>query len=316
MTILFLTTTAFSYSQEYNFKPKWNKGETKQIRISESEREFKDDVLISDTIFYNEAKITVLKDNKKSYTLEILLENQALLVVKSFYDNLGEELNEYKNLKLIYSVSKETGESELLNWEEAQKFMIKSIDQISKIVKEKNPEETNLLGFIIMPIQESFKNKENIEGFMDSNIGYILTPFNKNFTVGKTITNSQSEENPFNPMENLSSTTSLTLVSVNEESKTCLIEQEIKIDFSQYIKMVKSMMHKMAESIGVNDSITAAKNKEIDEFEIDTENLQTISYDYETTWVNTVVNTIVIKGTDPREGLRTKKEILRTISIH
>src|SRR5690606_842461 len=104
------------------------------------EREFEDDKLISDTTIYNEAKIKVLKDNKDSYSLEILMENQALRSAIELYDNLGEELKDYKDLKLIYSVNKETAESELLNWKEAQKFMNESFDQIIIVFEDKMPE--------------------------------------------------------------------------------------------------------------------------------------------------------------------------------
>ncbi len=79
--------------------------------------------------------------------------------------------------------------------------------------------------------------------------------------------------------------------------------------------MMKGMMQKMAQSFGANDSITAEKSKEMDEFEMDVENLQVITFDYETTWVTKVVGTGIVSGTDPKKGIKTKKEVITTTII-
>ena len=315
ITIALLAASTLGFGQDYNFKSKWNKGDVKQITITQVEREFEDAKLISDTTVYNQATIKVLKDNKDSYTLEILMENQALRAAIEFYDKLGEELKDYKDLKLIYSVNKKTAESELLNWKEAQKFMNESFDQITNVLEDKAPDIAPYIGFVFMPLMESFKSKENIEEYMDTNIGYILIPFNKDFKVGETISKTESEENPFNTMQEISTTTLLTLESVSEASKTCQINQEVVIDLSEFIEMMKGMMEKMSDSFGANDSITATKSKEMDEFDMNIENTQSITFDYETTWVTKVVGTGVVTGTDPKKGIKTRKEIITTSEI-
>lgn len=315
ITIALLSISTLGFGQDYNFQPKWTKGVVKQITITQVEREFEDDKLISDTTIYNQATIKVLEDNKDSYSLEILMENQALRSAIELYDKLGEELKDYKDLKLIYSVNKETAESELLNWKEAQKFMNESFDQITIVLEDKTPDMAPYIGMIFMPIEEIFKSKENIEAYMDDNIGYILTPFNKDFKIGETITTTETGENPFNPMQEISATTLLTLESVDKEAKTCTINQEIELDLTEFIEMMKGMMQKMSQSFGANDSITAEKSKEMDEFEMDIENLQVITFDYETTWVTKVVDTGIVSGTDPKKGIKTRQEVITTTII-
>ena len=76
ISLLLLSTLAFS--QDYNFKPLWNKGDIKHVFITQIEREYEDGQLISDTTINNEARIEVLKNDPQAYTIEILLENQAL----------------------------------------------------------------------------------------------------------------------------------------------------------------------------------------------------------------------------------------------
>ena len=48
---------------------------------------------------------------------------------------------------------------------------------------------------------------------------------------------------------------------------------------------------------------------------MDIENLQVITFDYQTTWVTKVVSTGIVSGTDPKKGIKTKKEIITTTEI-
>jgi hypothetical protein len=313
ISLLFVTTLGFS--QDYTFRPLWTKGDVKHVSMTQVEKEYEDDILIFDTTVYNEARITVLKENKTHYTLEILMENQALSKVKGFYDKLGEELKEYKNLKLIYSIDKETAEYELLNWKDAQKFMTNSLKQINKITKNKVPDSAPFIRLILMPLNEIFKSKENIESYMSSNIEYILIPFNTRFKIGETITKTKSQENPFNPRQEISETTLLTLESVNEGTKTCIINKEVEVDLTEFIAMMNTMIQKMSKSFGENDSITTKKSLSIDEFEMDIENLQIITFDYETTWITRIEGKGLVLGTDPEKGIKTKNQVTTTMII-
>ncbi len=115
-------------------------------------------------------------------------------------------------------------------------------------------------------------------------------------------------------MQEISAITLLTLESVNKASKTNLINQEVQLDLSEFIEMMKSMTQKMSK-FRANDSITATKSKEMDEFEMDIENTQAITFDYETTWVTKVVGTGVVTGTDPKKGIKTRKEVITSTEL-
>lgn len=315
ISFLFLSVLAFGQKEEYNFKPLWNKNEVKNISISHVETEYEDGILLSDTTMYNEARIKVLEVGDESYVLEVLLENQALLATVEFYDKLGEELEDYKDLKLIYSVNKQTADVELQNWEESQKFMNDSFEQITSILELKAPDIAPYIGLAFMPLEEIFKSKENVEAFMEENIGYILITYNKRFKLGETISFTDTAENPFSPMQEVSETTLLTLESVNETSKTCTINQKVELDLSGFNEMMKGMMSKMGKSVGASDSQIAEKAKEMDEFEMNLDDTRIITFDYETTWVTNVVYTRTVSGFDPQRGVKPKTERVTTIKI-
>lgn len=316
-TFLALFTLALSvlgYSQDYNFKPNWNEGTVKYIKIVRIERTYEDETLISDTTLYNEAQIKVLKDNRNDYTLEVLFENQALRAAVRLYEKLGEELKDLQDLRLIFSVKKETAESTLLNWKEAQRFMNTSFDQIYSVITDKVPDASPYIELLFLPLQEIFDNKENLEEYMQTNIGYILIPFNKNFQIGKTITHTETQKNPFGSMQEISATTLLTLESVNEHSKTGTIHQEIKLDLTEFTEMIKSMVSRMSQSVS-DEELSPEKIKEIDAFEIDVKNNQVIIFNYETNWITKVIRKEVVSGVNPKKAVKTKKETITTIDI-
>lgn len=302
-------------AQTHEFKPKWDKGTEKTLSIVQVEREYENDELISDTTIYNEVIVQVINESKSDYTLEVIYENQALRASIELYDKMGEELKEYRNLKLLFSLNKETAETELLNWEETQEFMNGSFDQITSVLEKKTPEMAPYVGLIFMPIKEIFKSKENVEGYMLNNIGFLLVPFQHQFRLNEAISITESQESPFNPMQEVSATTVVTLKSFDKSSGDCVIDQEIKLDLSQFIEMMKEMMKGMAESFGADEESTTNKMEEMNDFEMDITNVQTIYFNSKSTWVDKAVRIGLVTGTDPKDGTRTKKEVVSTTTL-
>lgn len=315
LSVVIILLSNFVISQNYNFKPQWKKGDVKTISISQSEKEYENDVLISDTIIYNEAKITVIKIQKEFYTLEVLFENQALRSAIEFYDKLGEELEEYQDLKLIFTVNKETAKTELQNWEETIEFMNNSFEQITSVIENKAPEVAPYISMMFRPLKQVFNSKENIEAYMMSFISYLFTPFNHEFKIGETITSFDTEDNPLNPMQQVSATTLLTLEQVDEKSNNCIIKNEVVLDLSDFKEMMKDMMLKMASSFEENDSIAKNKAKEFGEFQMDMKNVQTITFNKQTTWVTKTVANSTFLMTDPQTGIGKKAETVITTIV-
>lgn len=216
----------------------------------------------------------------------------------------------------MYEVSKETGESELMNWKDAQKFMNGSFDQITKVLKKEAPDMAPFVGLVFLPLTEAFKSKENIEAYMETNIGYITAPFTSAFVLGETIEVVDTQENPFNKSTEISATTKLTLKEVNAETKNCIIHQQLVYDLSEFIEMMKSMVKSMATSFGVSDSSATAKTNEMDDFSMEMTNLQVVTFNYETTWVTKVVGTATVETTDPKDGVVKRKEVITTTIVN
>lgn len=317
---LVLAFSLFAYhvvGQTYTFKPQWKVGDTKYITFSYVEKEFENNKLTETVEDFNEATVKVLSENSTTYTLEILYTNQALASAQKFYEKAGEELTQYRDLKLIYSINKSTAEASLQNWQEAQKFMNDSFDAITQLLEKKVPDEAFAIGLVFMPLKEIFKSKENIEDFMNEHIGILLVPYNKNFTIGKTISVETLDENPFNPKETLLTTTHTTLESVNTTSKLSVIKQKVELDLTSFVAMMKSMAAKMATSMAKTEKEAEEIRKKLEsaDFKFDIENQQVITYNTATTWITGAVLTGKVFSTDPLESSESRREMKTTIVV-
>ena len=97
---ILLSVSAFSQKKEYSFRPVWKAGEKKTITISQHETETKRGELKSDTTTYMQQEITVLKDNPDHYIVAVKFENIVMSSVAMFYEKIGDDLPEYRNLEL------------------------------------------------------------------------------------------------------------------------------------------------------------------------------------------------------------------------
>lgn len=314
-TLSFVLISAVGFGQTYNFKPQWKQGDVKTILVEQTERDYEDGELVSDETTYNDGRIEVLKDDKDSYTVEVLWENQALAAAVEFYEKLETEMTDFRDLRLIYRIDKTTAEAELQNWKDAQKFMSACLDQIVTVFEREVPDVAPFVEVMFSPIKGMFESKETIEAYMAEHIGYILAPYNRDFTVGQTQSTTETGENPLNPMTEVSLTTHLTLQSVDEVAKTCVIHQEVEIDLSEFIALMKSVVQNMVDAFEAEEDFKEEKNKEMDAFEMDIENLQVTTFDYASSWVTEVVATVVVSGTDPKSRTKNRKESTTTITF-
>ena len=312
-TFLFLVGAICSFSQTYRFNPTWKKGEVKLVRSVEVEKEFENDLLIDEITTSNEMRITVLSDKGENYTIEVLFENQALKAALNLYEGLAEELPELRDLKLIFTVHKANAALELVNWKEAQAFMNQSFDDIAAVIQRKMPDEAPFIDLVFMPIRELFRDKESIEAYMSTTIAFILTPFNTDFTLGIANEQLDTAPNPFNPEQQVTTTTRITLESISPTA--CMFQQEVELDISQFVEMMRTMIKKMTESLNDGQGLSPEKLAEFEEFNMEITNQQTIAFDRTSSWVTQVDGMVTVTGNDPMKGVASRRESILQITI-
>jgi hypothetical protein len=315
LTIFFLLITCTLNAQTHKFQPKWEVGTEKTISTVQVKQKFENETLIAYTTIYNETSILVKSETSESYILEVVYKNPALIAAKELYNKLGEELQEYKELVLLFSLNKQTSETELLNWKESKDFMSRSYEQIKKVLEKKAPEIAPMTDLIFDPIIAEFESKEKAESYTLENFSFLLPPFQHEYEISMPISDTNIQENPFSPGQKVSETITTTLKSVEKETGKCMFEQEIDLDLSQIIGVMKNMMLKTTESMMADDEVTKEKIRLIIAFEMTQKNLQTICYNQNTTWVESVLVNGIVTTTDPRDGTKTKTVLTVTTTI-
>jgi hypothetical protein len=311
MAVLLLSCNAFAQTKEYNFKPEWKVGDKRNVSILQHEIEYKKGKLIADDTTYIFAELAVLSEDDKNYTLKVLYENVALTAAINFYNKMGEELSGYKNLELKYTVDKQAGKAELINWKEAQQFMTTSFDKIDEVIAKKAPDAASYTKLMFAPLRQIFDSKENIESYMSDQVGYLFFPYGKKFVVADTFRVTSKCANPFNPMDSISQTTVSYLDNIDETKKICNINNSEIFDLSKFKEMMKTMMEKMMKSADGGDKNKAAK--EIDSIDFDVTNKTVITFNYNSTWPLKVVKTAKVVAGDPSG--KTEKTVFVTATI-
>lgn len=291
-------------------------GQVKQIDYETNEREYEGDALTHDSTTTFDAKLSVLAEDDTSYTVEMLYTDIAMKAVLAMATELEKDLTGYERLKIVYSVNKKSGESHLKNWEEARDFMLGSFRSLTELMGGVDPELGSLGSIILAPLMQAFDSKSSTEEYMANHIGFFLIPFEHTTSLNDTISTTEYKENPFNPAQEIASTTNLILTKVDAQKGVYTFREETVLDLSSFIEMLKSMMDKMAGAFGASDSAMTKAKDEMNSFEMDMTAYQEVEFDAASTWITSVTQVAKVVTTDPRTGLKSVKESITRVKIH
>ena len=162
---------------------------------------------------------------------------------------------------------------------------------------------------IFSPIREIFSSKENVESYAESFVRSLFLPFEHEYNLNEKHELNDSTKNPFNPNQRITSTTNITLSKADKKNKY-FINQELLLDLDDFMVMMKDVMRKIAKSFGASDESMEEKMKALDDFKMSMINVQKVTYNANTTWVESVISAGTVESNDPLKGEKMKKIIL------
>lgn len=314
MLIVLAANPAFSQTTEFVFKPQWKEGEKKTIKIATTEIETKNGKKDSDTTYYTVYEIEVVKDNPDHYLIKVTSENSALKSAMSLYNDLGTELRDYKSLVFDVKVNKADGKPEIVNWQQIQTTMNNTFQKVEDLLAEKESEVGSLISLIFMPMKELYKDKETITSGMLQEVGFLFTPFGKKFIPGDTLVTVDRSANPFNPMDTISMSTLVYLTDADEKNSVCSVNSKLVYDLTEFKKMMVEMMKGFAEAFDAKGESMEKAEKEINSIEFDMDNIETITFNYQSSWPLKVVRTATVKVSEGKK--KTEKNVISTVSLN
>ncbi len=312
ITLLAVAISAIASAQHYT--PKWKVGDHKTATTTTNEKEWENGELMSDTSEVSDIDFKVTAESATDFTLAVIIENATLKALATLAETMEEDIKQYKDIKLVYSVNKTTGKADLTNWEEVQSFMYKGYDKMKEMIDDKIPEMGVFAEMIFSPIKEAYSTKEGIEGAMEPTIGFIMTPFAHEFKGMDSLSVTDNAPNPFNPEMSMTSTTYLWLKPLDNTGGRAEIGRSIVMDLTEFKKMMSDMMAKMSDSFGGDEKKAKETAAEIENFDMDMTNVQLITYDIASTWPTKVVATSEVIANEPRK--KTKKTVTVTTVLN
>lgn len=282
---LLMTNILSMYAQPFQLKLNWKVGDTRILHGEVHEREYENGALTKDTSEYHEMEISVLKESKNEYFINIRQENIALRNVWKFFDKAGhEELVKYKDLNLEYSINKKTGKATLENWKESKTYVINSMKTIETYMQDKMPGHSSTVKMLFMPIKMGLNTKKEVEAYFNNEVNYLEYPYGQKVNLYDTTIVQTKDVNPIGTSDSLTTTIKSVVKNLNKSSKHVEVWQTLIIDFADYKETLKKMMKDMMLSLEVPDSTVQKNTKEIDEFEMDVDTERIVTYNYETSW--------------------------------
>ncbi len=287
ITLLLLSGLCTAQNTTYTFSPKWKPGAQRTLRIHTNSVSEKNGVKEPEEDETLQVEVEVTREDRSFYYLNINYENVVLRTVKKFFADLGEEAQTKKKLLLKYKVNKETGDLALINWKDAQQFILSEIDQMTSLVKKKSPETADMAALAFSPIKLAFKDQQSIEAYISDEIGFLTLPFGKNLSTVDTLTITDRVPNPFNPQDSINGTSKFILKSIT--GSACVINSQQQLDLSSFKQMMKELMKTLAKSFNAAD--TEKKLAELDQIEFDIRMSDDVFFDRTSSWPTKYVRT-------------------------
>lgn len=306
--------------------PNWNVGDTRRLHYTEKTYEMENDTVRIDTQEEWDASLKVTKSTSTAFIVELVYKDATMRKLEDFHNKIG-SAPKYKDLVLRYKVDKKTGETELENWQEAQKFVQGEFDVISESVGEEDAEAGSVLEDLFTPIMGLLDDEAKVKSYFQDELGFLTSVYGHDLMQRDTLRIVEKDENPLQPGDTLTTTTLMTISSHDLAKQRMVVRTEVIFDMSQFMEMMKGMMAMMIDAFakaaeeegkkkGDKDAVAKAKKEMQDamaSMEMSVKNQTLTTINTLSSWPVKVVTTARVTAKEPRKtSLRT---VTRTVDV-
>ncbi|MFZ1687930.1 MAG: hypothetical protein WAU70_10940 [Flavobacteriales bacterium] len=288
--------------------PNWKVGDVRTLHISKSLNETVNDTVRINKTVSSDAPVKVTKNTATAYTIEMPYQGGRLM--KALQANLmgdyeGGGSEEFK-LKpdLRYEVRKEDGRSDLVNWEDVQKYIVTELDTMRA-----NSEDTTATGKAMRLFLPMLGTKESVQWLVGDQIGWVTGVYGRTMLPKDTL---HIEERIIDPLlfrsgDSTTTKTSVTISSLDLAKQRMVVRSEVHYNTKPYLERAKQEILKSAGAgLKTEKQQIDAKNKAkafVTSFEMTAKNLTNTTVNTRTSWPSKVVSNTTINS--KRTGKRT-----------
>jgi len=287
-------------AQTFVFEPDWEEGESYKMNMVSVNKTYDNDVLDLDEEVILDPVFTVEKKSPEAFLLSVNFKNVLQSNLYKVSEDFGTDI-EPKDILLKYSVSRADGEYQLINFEEARRFLNESISDMRRLIVEEYGDEQmgELFDSLMMPVQVMFMDEEVLSQYFGDTLETLLLPYYKELSVDEPYLVVDKEENPFAPGDSLVATSEIWIISIDESNGLATIGSETEVDLSSFKEMMKSMMAAFVQGATQNvdststdediQKVLAEKQAEMDSLRMDLSFSSEILLNTKTLWPIKVV---------------------------
>jgi hypothetical protein len=291
----------------YTFLPNYKVGDQKTLTIHQKTSSTEADVtevVQEETL---EATLRVDREDEDAFYITMNYPDVVFDAAKRAYEKLGKELDEGRTLVLQLKTSKTTGETEIINLDEARSFVTDGIDQIKDLLPD---DQRAFSDMIFKPIESIFENDEVAQEYFNNTALFFESIYNYAFTPEVAAIRKDSAANPFDPSQILKVEYTQTLTQLDASTGLATLRSEGEMDMSMFKDMMKKMMEGMFASLDEEQKEKALK--EIESIDMTMVYREDIQYNYKTGWPTTVTRTADSNITAPGKQAKTQSVVTVT----
>jgi hypothetical protein len=231
-----------SYSQEITFTPNWKKGSGKKLVIKSETKKSKKEGKWEIESNEFEANL-IIKDVKKDhYIIQLTYDDFFLKSFKDAFDRIGENTKNQKKLNLIFKVTKDGKDFELINWKDAKDLMNGTFNDISAAVN--NLSDKDSIDEVLFNPFSMLFTQEMVQSMFSNEMEAFLAPYKFSWSRD-TVKQSQTEINPFGKGKNDSLTVQTISWIENKEIDIFHLASQDIFDMEKFEEMMKTVMKTM-----------------------------------------------------------------------
>lgn len=295
--------------EHFVFKPKWNIGEQKKIVTTNIETTVKDGEVISIDTIVLPSSIKVDRVDADYYYITRTYENIVMRTVVKEMESLGGVWPKAGSLTLQYSINKQTGVADLINWNETKDFIESQLVQLVSYASSKYPDAEDFLKLSIESVMSLLKDKPAVQSYFNDELTYFLAPFQESLSLKDTVYKYEKMPNPMYADDSIDvkwkgyikEIKGNNLVEINFDSE---------VDVKQLLSGIKQAMMDMFVNMGLSKKDMEEGLKEFNQLEASFTDKTRVIFNTTSNWPLKIVTTNIIstsgKGdTDTFSSIRT-----------
>lgn len=275
--------------------PRWKVGDSRTLTINTVTTETENGTATEDREVL-EVKARVVNEDAKSFILRLEYDNIVLREADKLMKSTGGTSTPITKMNLRYAVDRITGKPTLQNWEEVQRVVKGSFEDVLTRMKAEHPDEAPMFGMVMLPILSVFDAQENVQAYFSDVVEHITFPYGKQMVEGDTLRIEEYGRDPFGAsVDSMHVTTLMSIKRIDRWEQQAVVRGELRYDIPSFMAQMKSMMqmvvNAMTDDPQAKRKAEAEMKKGLDAMRFDVRDERLYTVDLRTTWPISSVRT-------------------------